>query len=249
MSKTIAVWGSPDSGKTTFSVKLANAIYENYKCMVIVLFCCLDVPVLPVIFPNYRPENIYSVGTPLSKPEVSLDEVVKNIVTVNKKVNYGFLGYRDGENRFSYPLFEDTKARQLIKVLSDLADIVIIDCDSNLTGSILSETAVCEADEVIRLASSDLKSISWYLSQKAVYSEEKYRWDKHIQGLNIPNADVFVPVEDVKTHLKDVTFTLPFSRAVKEQMQKGTLYEICTDRRFNKKMKVIAKRIVENDGN
>jgi MinD-like ATPase involved in chromosome partitioning or flagellar assembly len=249
MSKTIAVWGSPDSGKTTFSVKLANAIYENYQCTVIVLFCCLETPALPVIFPNYRPEDIFSVGTPLSKPEVSLDEVVKSVVTVKKKVNYGFLGYRDGENRFSYPLFDETKAKQLMKVLGELADIVIIDCDSNLTGSILSETAVCEADEIIRLASPDLKSISWYLSQKAVCSEEKYRWDKHIQGLNTPNADVFVPVEDVKTHLKDVAFILPFSRAVKEQTQKGILYETAADRRFNKKMKAVAKRIVEDDGN
>lgn len=31
MSKLIAVWGTPDSGKTTFATKLARSIYEEYQ--------------------------------------------------------------------------------------------------------------------------------------------------------------------------------------------------------------------------
>ena len=40
MGKLIAVWGSPDSGKTTFSVKLAEALYNRSrgKSAVIVVF-------------------------------------------------------------------------------------------------------------------------------------------------------------------------------------------------------------------
>lgn len=29
--KIIAVWGSPASGKSTFAVKLATAIYDNFE--------------------------------------------------------------------------------------------------------------------------------------------------------------------------------------------------------------------------
>lgn len=36
--KIIAVWGSPASGKSTFAVKLATAIYDNFESTVIVLF-------------------------------------------------------------------------------------------------------------------------------------------------------------------------------------------------------------------
>ena len=36
MSKLIAVWGSPDSGKTSFAVKLASAVYERYNSTVLV---------------------------------------------------------------------------------------------------------------------------------------------------------------------------------------------------------------------
>ena len=34
MAKVITVWGSPDSGKTTFSVKLASTIYSEYNSTV-----------------------------------------------------------------------------------------------------------------------------------------------------------------------------------------------------------------------
>ena len=37
MAKVTAVWGSPDSGKTTFAVKLAAAIYENYNSTVMLV--------------------------------------------------------------------------------------------------------------------------------------------------------------------------------------------------------------------
>ena len=55
MGKLIAVWGSPDSGKTTFSVKLAEALYNRSrgKSAVIVVFTDIVTPSIPVIFPNW----------------------------------------------------------------------------------------------------------------------------------------------------------------------------------------------------
>ena len=49
--KIIAVWGSPNSGKTTFATKLATAIYESFETTVIVLYTDLETPVLPILFP------------------------------------------------------------------------------------------------------------------------------------------------------------------------------------------------------
>ena len=64
MGKLIAVWGSPDSGKTTFSVKLAEALYNRSrgKSAVIVVFTDIVTPTIPVIFPNFRSEDVFSVG-------------------------------------------------------------------------------------------------------------------------------------------------------------------------------------------
>ena len=62
MGKLIAVWGSPDSGKTTFSVKLAEALYNRSrgKSAVIVVFTDIVTPTIPVIFPNFRSEDVFS---------------------------------------------------------------------------------------------------------------------------------------------------------------------------------------------
>lgn len=71
MGKLIAVWGAPNSGKTALSVKLAEAIYSRSrgKSAVIVVFTDIVTPTLPVVFPNFRSEDIYSIGSVLSKPD------------------------------------------------------------------------------------------------------------------------------------------------------------------------------------
>ena len=59
MSKIIAVWGSPNSGKTTLSVKLARFIYEKYNAIVTVVCADEITPALPVIFPNKKADEIF----------------------------------------------------------------------------------------------------------------------------------------------------------------------------------------------
>lgn len=242
--KIIAVWGSPNSGKTTFATSLATTIYDTYSATVIVLYCDLEAPVLPILFPNEKSEDLGSVGVPLSKTDIETDTIVANLVTMKARQNFGCMGYKDGENRYSYPKFGKAKAADLLDKLCGLADYVIVDCGSNLDGSPLSATAMEKAWQTIRLASPDLKSISWYISQTPLYKESGIRWDEHIQGINTPNTDVYMPVEEAKSHLKDVSFTVPYSHHIKEQMQKGTLYEPSGDRVYMNRMKEIAGKVV-----
>ena len=112
-AKIIAVWGSPHSGKTSFAQKLATPIYDNYQATVIVLYTDLETPTLPVIFPNEKAEDIGSVGIPLSKTEIDTDDVIKNLVTIKERQNFGFIGYREGDNKFTYPRFGKAKAEAL----------------------------------------------------------------------------------------------------------------------------------------
>lgn len=242
--KIIAVWGSPNSGKTTFATKLATAIYDSYQATVIVLHTDIETPVLPVVFPNSKPEDIGSVGVPLSRTEIDRGEVIKQLVTNSKRQNFGFLGYRAGENKFTYPKFGRAKAEALYDVLCELADYVIVDCSSNLDNDLLASTGIEMATQIIRLASPDLKSISFYLSQLPIY-KDKYRLDEHIQGINTPNSDVFMPIEEAKSHLTEVAFSLPFSSEVKEQLQQGTIYKPVRDKHFSKRMTEIAKEVVD----
>lgn len=245
--KIICVWGSPHSGKTTFSTKLATAIYDNYKATVIVLYTDLETPALPVVFPNDKENNTCSVGVPLSKAEIDTEDVISNLLTVKDKQNFGFIGYKTGDNKFSYPKYGRAKAEELLATLCKLADYVIVDCTSAPESGGLASTALELSWQTIRLASPDLSSISWYLSQKAVYSDAKYKWDEQIQGLNVPVADTNMPVEEAKAHLTEVAFVLPNSIAVRLQAQKGTLAEPSADKRFEGRMREIAGKAVSYD--
>ena len=186
MAKTIAVWGSPNSGKTTFATKLARAIYDEYQSTVIVVYADMETPTLPVIFPNYKKEDLYSVGVPLSKTEIMQENVISQIVTVKNKMNFGFLGFTDGENRYTYPEFDESKVRELYSVLGTLADYIIIDCTSNLSNK-LSRVAVLQADEVIRLAAAARKHVKFILPYSAsgildmLYREAKVQSAEYVQ--------------------------------------------------------------------
>ncbi len=244
MAKTIAVWGSPSSGKTTFSIKLAQCIYKEYNCTVIVLFADYETPVLPVVFPNYKKGEISSVGIPLSKTEVTVDEIVKHIVTVKGKANLGFLGFMNGENLYTYPSFDERNTGSLLSVLKDMADFVIVDCTSTLINPI-SATSVCEADIVFRLASPDLKSISFYNSQLPLLNNvTRYCTSNQIQGLNAPDGDIFTPVDEIKAYFPETNFVLPYSKSVKLQMLEGNLFESVNDKKFNKVMNAIVNKVV-----
>ena len=91
MSKTIAIWGSPNSGKTTFATKLAQTIYDKYQATVIILYADNGTPALPVIFPNYKKEDMFSVGAVLAKTEITQEDAIKQLVTVNQRQNFGVL--------------------------------------------------------------------------------------------------------------------------------------------------------------
>lgn len=242
MSKMIAVWGSPGSGKTSFAVKLACAIYEQYSAVVLLLSADLKTPSLPVLFPGRKADELTSVGVPLSKTEVIQNEVIKSIVTLKDKMNFGVLGYKDGENKYSYPSFDSKKADDLITVMQSLANVVIVDCGSDMDE--LSKAAVQRADTVIRLASPDLKSVAFYASQLPLYAEPSYKTEQHIIGLNVTRNDVYLPLEDAKAHFGGVSFTLPYCWELIQQILDGELFKSLSDKKYNGKLKKITANLM-----
>jgi cellulose biosynthesis protein BcsQ len=243
MSKLIAVWGSPNSGKTSFAVKLALSIYNHLIKTVLVLHTDMITPVLPVLFPGYKPDDLYSIGTTLSKTDITQTELLKNIVSVKEKVNLGFLGFKDGENRYTYPRFDEIKAIALLTIMKDLADYVIIDCTSN-PDNVLSLATISQSDTVIRLATPDLKSMSFYSSQLPLYADPKYDIKEHIQGLQIRDNDLFLPIDEVKVYFKEVQFVLPYCKEIKQQMLDGKLLDKITNKKYNSVLQAITDKVV-----
>ena len=242
MSKVIAIWGSPNSGKTSFAVKLANAVYDSFSATVIVVCPDMTTPGLPVLFPGAKSEDLCSLGTALSKAEITQDEIVKAIATVKSKQNMGFLGFCDGENKYTYPAYDEQKATELLDILKTLAQVIIVDCSSLLTDT-LSAVAVKNADEVICLATPDLKCISYFSSQLPLFADLKT--DRHIQGINVIENDCYMPVQDAKTHFKEVSFVLPYCHEIRQQALDGTLTKPVSDKKYTRKMTAIAENLLK----
>lgn len=244
MSRLIVVWGSPQSGKTTLAVKLALALYERYKSTVILLHTDMETPVLPVLFANRKADELYSAGVPLSQTEVTKDEVIRAMNTVKGKQNFTLLGFKDGENADTYPKFDEPRIGSLISILKELADFVLVDCVSG-RGNLLSDTALEKADQTLRLATPDLRCMSFYASQAPLYADPKYRFSEQAQGLALTQADIYLPVEDVKQYLKEVSFTLPYCRELRQQMEDGTLLHGVRDKKYRAKLQALADRMAQ----
>ena len=103
MSKMIAVCGAPGSGKTTAALKIAEEIYYAKKGSVIFLSPDLNVPCHAYIFPNCKEAELYSVGVALDRTDIYREDVFRQMNHVKTTENFGFLGYKAGENSFSYP--------------------------------------------------------------------------------------------------------------------------------------------------
>jgi MinD superfamily P-loop ATPase len=111
-----------------------------------------------------------------------------------------------------------------------------------LTG--LSAAAIRAADVIIRLAAPDLKSMSFFASQMPLYGDSSFKPEQHIIGVNITENELYLPTEEVKTHYKDVSFVLPYSREIKAQMLNGELTQSASDRKYKDMIKKIAEKVV-----
>lgn len=245
MGKLIAVWGTPEAGKTTFSVKLAETIYRHFRerRSVVLVFTDDIAPAIPVIFPNYK-YDASSIGAILSKPDFFADDIAANFVIPKGHMNLAFLGYKAGENTHSYPAYTMAKAKYFYDVLVGIADYVIVDCMSMPDFSLLTKVALENADQTVRLDTPDLKCISFRMSQMKIFASHGYLKDSDVSVMNIPRQELNLSAADTRTHLGKIEFTLPYCPGLMEQYMEGILYEGLKDKRFMQTVKAIAEKLV-----
>src|SRR5690554_2194337 len=111
--QVLAVWGSPSSGKTTVSVKLAKHLADN-KRNVVLLLCDMTAPMLPCICPPSDLEWERSLGSILAATHVT-DTLIKQNCITHKKISYlTLIGMLKGENVFTYPPYNAELATELL---------------------------------------------------------------------------------------------------------------------------------------
>jgi len=214
------VWGSPSSGKTTVSVKLAEYLARKRHNVLLILADMVSPP-LPYLCPPGAVEGDKSLGGILAAAYVT-ENLIKNHCMFYRKQEYlTMIGMQKGENVFTYPPYESRQAEELICQAREIAPFVIIDCTSHIASDILSAVALMEADTVLRLVRCDLKSISYLSSQLPLLRDSKWDADKQIKIVsNVKNQEADVPIEQA---LGKTAFRIPHSQEVEQQFLEGNL--------------------------
>ena len=242
MSKLIAVCGSPGSGKTTTALKLAEEIYYEKKASVQFVSPDLSVPCMAYLFPNGRDSELYSLGAILDRTDIYIEDVLRETVNVKTMSNFGFLGYKLGENKYSYARPTEDKIMQLIRVLRDNTEYIIVDCTCD-EKDLISSIAKRDCDSAVQLFVPDMKCISFYAScanQFLIIGE------KRIKVMNIMDKDIYLPVREADAHFGGTDFCLPYEREIKQQMITGSLSERIGPSKYRAEIGKIAKAVMQN---
>ena len=245
MGKMIAVCGSPNSGTTTLSLKLAKYIYDNNKNIKVILVSPdVTIPTLGYIFPKANAKNIFSLGVTLNKTDVFKEDVIKQFVTTNTMRDFAVLGFMLGENRYSYPEPTEDKICQLFNSLKELDEncIIVADCTSN-DSDLISTIAKRECDVAIQVLNPTIKSMVYYGS---CINQFLMIEGKKIQVINTLDNDIYLPFDDVRKMCGEKVFTVPYSRAIKQQMITGTLTENLHDGKYIKAIGEISKAVMSD---
>ena len=207
----LAVWGSPGSGKTVTAVKIAKALSAKKK-NVILLLCDMSAPMLPCICHADALESKGPLASVLAAARISENLIKHNLVTFKHNSYLAALGLLELQNEYSTPPFVQKQVVELLDSLRQIAPYVIVDCGSYIANDILSAV---EADNVLRLANCDPKSVSYFSSQLPLLEDAE--WDVDKQYKVASNVKPYQAADHIGKALGDATFVLPYSQELEEQ--------------------------------
>lgn len=241
MPKLIAFYGSPGSGKTSIALKTAMETYIQTKDEIIAFLSPdMAVPSIALLFPNYAPEEVMSLSDIFDNTAISNESLLKNAVTVKSMKDFFALGFKAGENRYSFPTPTPEKINSLFSALSDVAGYIFVDCTNDENDEI-SKKALAMADAVVRIITPDLKGMAWYSSNK---NSDRTEGEDLFNVVSVTEKDSYLPTEEVCTKLHSIAALLPYSKPLKQQMLDGRMYDRLNDKAYTKKIQSLVSKII-----
>lgn len=245
-NRIAAVYGSPGSGKTVTTVKIAKAIAEC-KQNVIIVGCDDRVPLIPLLMPDAQ--NLPSLGDALSADRLSQIDVLRHCIPFGKSQYISLLGYCRFENIMSYPEYGFQRATEFLNHLRRFDDdFVLFDCSSNID-NYLTAAALKQADVTFRIVNADPKSLLYFQSAKPLLLRDPgYRYDTQINVLNniLPSQNTDL----VKEAVGEIPYTLPNVPEVTEQYGSAQLLDTVfgkTARQYTMGIKRIVKEVIMDE--
>ncbi|MFI3249932.1 MAG: AAA family ATPase [Eubacteriales bacterium] len=229
-NKIVAVMGSPSSGKTVTTIKLAMALASHKKSVVIV---ALDrqCPVIPYVLSSKEEQ-------PLSLGEFFSEEKHADPLPTLTVPNHTFLeiigyGLEDCQGNVT----EDDVCQLLTKAQSQ-ADYVLVDCSSNFE-EVATITAVELADVVIQVGSADTKGLSYYANVDKLLDVGKR--GVFVMG-NLRKGQDF---PSISKSYGGVRHCFPFCLEIHRQWLETKLFHPLEEKNSQKYQKVMAKLVAD----
>lgn len=210
----IALWGSPGSGKTVTTIKLAQAFATKRK-NVLILFCDALCPSISTIVPQAASQQ-KSLGELMSLPSLTQEDLLRYALPLEGSPYIGLIGYKQGDTAFSYASYERERGVDLLTLARHSADVVLVDCASYLSADPLSTIALEMADTVFRLHTCDLKSLMFYSSYLPLLTDARFRRLPHVHVLS--NVKPGQDSREYSQVFGDMKVTLPYLSAIEQQV-------------------------------
>jgi hypothetical protein len=212
MTVSIVVTGSPGSGKTLTAVKIATAL-ADFRRKVILICCDEQVPAVPLLIPGAA-DGAPSLGSLLRLPRISPVSALRHCIPFGKSGLIGLLGYRIGDQ--SPPEGCESRVVPLLSTLRNCADYIVSDCslENCLAGPLLNDCDIC-----FRLLNAGLKSFIYFEAHRELLKCQ-------FQAVNILNN--LKPYEDPSLFgecLGSISCELPHVQVLDEQFSSGRLSE------------------------
>lgn len=233
----IAIWGSPGSGKTVTSIKLARELASK-QINVLVILCDALCPSIPTLLPDAHAKE-KSLGKLLSLPSLSQEHILQHLVPCKPFAHLAFIGYVHGDNAFTYASYTKERALDFFTLARHLADIVIVDCSSLLSTDPLSVAALEVADQVLRVHECTLKSLSYFTSHLPLLGDSRFHADRHLHLLsNVKAKQDSVQYSNV---FGGIHHLLPFVSIVEQQAASARLLDACEGKEARSYLSAIQK--------
>lgn len=221
-NKIIAVWGSPYSGKTTLSVKLATELNKQNKNVALIFPNSIYptiVTFLPLSKDRDDSDSTKSLGRILSKDKVTIESIYSNCVTLKNNKRLAIIGYDYGENSYTYPKYTKSKVKDLITILSSYVDHIIIECSSTL--DLFTTFALEVSDKVIRVTEPNTRSLSYFESNLPLLIDNNFNIDEHIVVMSKIYSDTSTRQIKEKYNVK---YEFPYLDEIRQQFVNGEMF-------------------------
>lgn len=231
MTRIICVYGSPGSGKSVLSAKLAMRAEREGDGRVALVLTDPYTPMLPVFFPDTKNERFVSLGSVLSRGTLSAGDLMGSLFARKAHPDLGVAGYVLGDYPRLYPEITPKMCEGYFNLLEEFVDTVILDLSSALLEP-LTAYALKISDVQVSLATPTLGSMAYYKSAVKAIAKEGLGGRKRIAVLNHPDEEVALPREEAAREGMQASFVLPHEKLLKVQLAEGRLWEGGESRSF-----------------